>query len=203
MRGTLRQRVGSPDETSRCALFVCEETAASYQASDWKQVDERITELGVERGAHERELCRQLLEAERLAIPSRVGFASLREYSERRLGLNGRQTEERLRVGRALVDLPALEEALSTGELCWSAVRELSRVAVPETESLVKHRLSFEVRAETMAAAVAINRAVRCRPSFAPSSGATSMTTWSCTKSRGEHKGAATRGGVRRIRWRF
>ncbi len=54
--------------------------------------------------------------------------------SDRRLGLNGRQTEQRLRVGRALPGLPVLHEALSAGALCWSAVRELSRVAVAETE---------------------------------------------------------------------
>jgi hypothetical protein len=183
----------------------------------------------------EREVCRRLLEAERLAIPSRVGFASLREYAERRLGLNGRQTEERLRVGRALVDLPALDGALSTGELRWSAVRELTRLAVPETErawrawasgktsrqvekaiasrqpgdlpssrpdpALVKHRLSFEVRAETSAPR-RWRCFVRCRRPFAPSSGAMSMTTWSCTKSRGEREGAPTMTDVRRIRWR-
>ena len=58
---------------------VCEETPPSYQLSDWKQVDERITELGVERAAHEHEVCRRLLEAERLGVPARVGFASLRD----------------------------------------------------------------------------------------------------------------------------
>jgi len=176
-------------------LWVCEETSPAYQPSDWKRVDERITELGVERAAHEREVCAQLLAAERLAIPARVGFASLREYSHRRLGLNGRQTEERLRVGRALAHLPVLDEALSTGELFWSAVRELSRVAVPDTErawrewargkgsrevekavatrqpgdlpssrpdpALLKHRLNFNVRAETMALFRELQAAIR------------------------------------------
>jgi hypothetical protein len=81
--------------------------------------------------------------------------------------------------------LPLLDQALTSGALCWSAVRELSRVATPETEqawldwakgrrsrqieqavaerrrgdrphdrpdpSQIKHRLRFEVRAETMA----------------------------------------------------
>ena len=153
--------------------------------SDWKRVDVRITELGVERAKHEHEVCCRLIDAERLGVPARLGFGSLSEYAERRLGLKGRQTEERLRVGRALVDLPGLDEGLATGELCWSAVREMSRVAVPETDAawrafangktagqveaavagrqpgdlpssrpdpaLIQHRLSFKVRAETMA----------------------------------------------------
>ncbi len=176
-------------------LQVCEETSAGYRALDWKRVDERITELGVERAAHEHEVCGRLLDAERLGVAARVGFASLREYAERRLGLNGRQTEERLRVGRALTGLPALNEALSTGALCWSAVRELSRVAVAETEqawrewasgktsrqvekavgarqpgdlpssrpdpALIQHRLSFNVRAETMALFRELSVAIR------------------------------------------
>jgi len=37
-------------------------------------------------------------------------------------------------VAEALAGLPALERALSSGEISWSAVRELTRVAAPETE---------------------------------------------------------------------
>ncbi len=180
-------------------LVVREDVSSPYgaddEAEDWKHVDARIVELGVERAAHEREVCRWLVEAERLAVPGRLGLSSLREYVERRLGLNGRQTEERLRVGKALSDLPALDEALSTGKLSWSAVRELTRVARPSTEqawrqwaadktvrevekqvaarlpgdfptdepdpSRIKHRLSFEVRAETMAMFRAFQAAIR------------------------------------------
>src|SRR5687768_9681525 len=69
-----------------------------------------------------------------LGVHARAGYASLREYAERVVGLNGRQTEERLRVGRALVALPRLDAALASGELGWSAARELTRVAVPATE---------------------------------------------------------------------
>ena len=42
--------------------------------------------------------------------------------------------QEKLRVAEALASLPALERALSSGEISWSAVRELTRVAVRETE---------------------------------------------------------------------
>ena len=176
------------------SLVAREETAPGYRASrdaspeaigDWRRVHARVVELGAERAGHERELCRWLLAAERLGVHARCGYASLREYAERIVGLNGRQTEERLRVGRALAALPLLDEALARGELCWSAVRELSRVATAETEeawhvwakgrrsreieravasrrpgdvpddrgdpTLVRHRLRFEVRAETMA----------------------------------------------------
>jgi hypothetical protein len=97
-------------------------------------VHKRIVQLAVVRAAHERELCRWLLEAERLVIHLHAGYASLSEYADRVVGLSARQTEERLRVGRVLVELPALDGALASGELSWSAVREVTRVAVPRTE---------------------------------------------------------------------
>src|SRR5215510_3068326 len=49
-------------------------------------------------------------------------------------GLSPRETEERLRVARALEGLPRLAAALREARLCWSAVRELSRLAIAETE---------------------------------------------------------------------
>ncbi len=102
--------------------------------SDRARVHERLVSLGKDRAAHEREVCRWLLAAERLAVHAHAGYASLREYAERALGLNARQTEERLRVGRALAGLRLLDAALASGQLPWSAVRELTRVATAETE---------------------------------------------------------------------
>ena len=58
-------------------------------------------------------------------------------YADRMLGLNGRQTEERLRVGRALAELPVLDGALGSGELSWSAVRELNLPIGPEATPIV------------------------------------------------------------------
>ena len=154
-------------------------------ATDWAKVHEQLVRLGRDRGEHERNLCEWLLAAERLGVHTCAGHASLREYAERVVGLSPRQTEERLRVGRALRALPKLDAALAQGELPWSAVRELTRVATSETEaewlawakgrrthqiekdvsmrrpgdrprtrpdrSLAKHRLRFDVRAETFA----------------------------------------------------
>jgi hypothetical protein len=43
--------------------------------------------------------------------------------------------QEKLRVAEALERLPAFAEALRQGQICWSALRELTRVATPETEA--------------------------------------------------------------------
>ena len=45
-----------------------------------------------------------------------------------------RDTRERVRVGRALRELPRVEDAFVSGEVSYSRVRELTRVAEPSTE---------------------------------------------------------------------
>src|SRR5688572_28674671 len=50
-------------------------------------------------------------------------------------GLGVRDTRERVRVGRALRELPRIEAAFVSGEIAYSRVRELTRVAEPSTEA--------------------------------------------------------------------
>src|SRR5207247_8913172 len=49
-------------------------------------------------------------------------------------GLDQGAARERVRVARALGSLPRLAKALARGELSYSKVRALTRVATPETE---------------------------------------------------------------------
>ena len=51
-----------------------------------------------------------------------------------RVGLAPGAAREHVRVARALGTLPCLAEALGRGELSHSKIRELTRVATPETE---------------------------------------------------------------------
>ena len=62
------------------------------------------------------------------------GFSSLRDYAEAELGLTPRQTEDRLRIARALVKLPRLRTGFQMRKIAYSAVREITRVAEPATE---------------------------------------------------------------------
>ena len=77
---------------------------------------------------------RWLLAALRAAVHVHLGFGSFGEYVERLFGYGRRCTQEKLRVAEALEELTGLGRALGDGVLTWSAVRELTRVAVPETE---------------------------------------------------------------------
>jgi hypothetical protein len=99
------------------------------------EVDAALSSLAARGRAHELELAGWLLRADALALHRRFGFASLAEYADRRLGLGPRELREKLRVARALSTLPRTTEALRRGEQSWSAVRELTRVATPETET--------------------------------------------------------------------
>jgi hypothetical protein len=64
-----------------------------------------------------------------------TGFRSCAEWLGWRVGLDKGAARERVRVARALGTLPRLTEALSRGELSYSKLRALTRVATPETEA--------------------------------------------------------------------
>jgi hypothetical protein len=91
--------------------------------------------LACSRAALDAEEARWLVEAMRVRVYEPLGFGTLLEYLERVLGYGPRLARERLRVAEALSQLPALHTALVKGDLPWSAVRELSRVATPTTEA--------------------------------------------------------------------
>ena len=52
-----------------------------------------------------------------------------------RLGWDTATARERVRVARALGNLPAIDDALRTAKLSYAKVRALTRVATPENES--------------------------------------------------------------------
>lgn len=72
-----------------------------------------------------------LLHAEELQLYRRLGYSSMLEYMERELHWGPHAANERLRVSR---ELPLIADTFQRGELCFSAVRELTRVATAENE---------------------------------------------------------------------
>src|SRR5712691_11879269 len=64
-----------------------------------------------------------------------TGFSSCAAWLSWRVGLDLGAVRERVRVARALETLPRLAQALARGELSYSKVRALTRVATPETEA--------------------------------------------------------------------
>ena len=62
------------------------------------------------------------------------GFLSCAHWLTWRIGLAPGAARERVRVARALGDLPLMSEAMRRGELSYSKVRALTRIATPDTE---------------------------------------------------------------------
>lgn len=100
---------------------------------DWKRAHIELVELSRKSAKLDAEIGRWLLYAARAATPACLGYASVREYAEHLFGFTPRQTQERLRVAEAVEELPTLRLALELGELPWSVVRELTRVATAQT----------------------------------------------------------------------
>jgi hypothetical protein len=63
------------------------------------------------------------------------GCRSCAHWLSWRVGLNLGAARERVRVARALGDLPQIAAALARGKLSYAKVRALTRVATPETEA--------------------------------------------------------------------
>src|SRR5213595_2561457 len=63
-----------------------------------------------------------------------TGFRSCAAWLSWRVGFAPGAAREHVRVARALGTLPLLSRALARGELSYAKVRELTRVATPETE---------------------------------------------------------------------
>ena len=62
------------------------------------------------------------------------GFASCAHWLSWRIGLAPGAAREKVRVARALADLPLLSDAMRRGVVSYSKVRAVTRVATPETE---------------------------------------------------------------------
>jgi hypothetical protein len=101
---------------------------------DWRDVHSRCQSVATRAAAIDREIARALLDAERARVPAHLGYGGIVEYGERLFGLAPKVTLERLRVAAALESLPQLDDALAAGRVCYSAARELTRVAVASTE---------------------------------------------------------------------
>ncbi len=124
----------TPDPSSHSEPGTNSEPDTSSE-HDWRTIHERLVQLSREAAHIDWEIGQQLLRAQRAGCHLRLGFGSLLEYADRLLGYAAHTTTERLRVASCLEDLPQTAQALRSGEISFSAARELTRVATPETES--------------------------------------------------------------------
>ena len=110
---------------------------ASCQSRDrqCEQVHRRLKRIVKARGALDMQEAAALREADALRVWRHFGYSSLVEYMEMEMGYTPRAAIERLRVAKAIEELPLIADAMEQGDLSFSAARELTRVATPETET--------------------------------------------------------------------
>ena len=103
--------------------------------SEARSLDQRLQEACAQLRHAERELALLLAEMVENGHHLNLGYASVSQYAEMKLQLEPRKTRGLIRLGRALPDLPVLDQAMASGVLCWTKARELVSVVTPETEA--------------------------------------------------------------------
>ena len=103
-------------------------------AARCERVHRKLKRIVGARGKLDAEEAAALREALKLRIWRTYGYASLVEYMEREMGYSPRAAIERLRVAKAIEELPLIANQLSQGDIPFSAAREITRVVTPQTE---------------------------------------------------------------------
>lgn len=116
------------------------ETAAGCEVErpggePWRDVDRQLRRAARRRTQIDHEELVLIREAIALQVWRPLGMVSMRDYLEEVFGYGPTVASERIRVAEALDAMPALDRALANGELPYTAVREISRIATRATES--------------------------------------------------------------------
>jgi hypothetical protein len=99
-----------------------------------EELHRRIVGLARGRAAMDFEIGVALLEAWECGLHRDLGFASFAGYVERLFGCSQHAAMERLRVARALQDLPRMSAELADGTISYSVARELTRFVTSGSE---------------------------------------------------------------------
>ncbi len=86
-------------------------------------------------GIRHRALAFYLQEVDCRALYQLRGFRTTAQYAATQFSIARREARDLLAVGRALLELPVIDQAFAAGEVCWSKVRELAKVASPQHEA--------------------------------------------------------------------
>jgi 5-methylcytosine-specific restriction endonuclease McrA len=100
----------------------------------WKDAHRELQRIAKRRATLDVDEARWIVVAKRMRVHVELGYATFLEYLERVLGYRRRVAFERVRVAEALETLPRTREMLEDGEVSYSVVREITRVAEVETE---------------------------------------------------------------------
>ncbi len=122
---------------------------------------------------NEWELGAWLLAIERTRAYESAGFRNAVGYAAVRLGIEAQKASNLLRIMGTLEGLPRLSKAFLAGEIGYAKIREVTRVATPETESawleFARGHTTDQVRQRVVCSPAAYDRRVRSIQSQADS----------------------------------
>ena len=116
------------------AIVVAGEAVTVARDEVWDELHRALKSIGVKRAVLDARELALLREAEEIGLFRRRGHPTMAAYMVAELECSRHTANEKLRVAGELIDLPETAEAFRTGELGWTKVRELTRVATTETE---------------------------------------------------------------------
>jgi len=122
------------EETSSARQPACE-PAAREAVIDGEAAERELAELSshLDAAMHRQLVLIRVIDES--GLWHRQGAVSCAHWLSWRIGLDVGAARERIRVGRALEELPAIDEAFRRGRLSYSKVRAVTRVATPDNES--------------------------------------------------------------------
>ena len=106
----------------------------AYDRRRVAELEDEIAELSAHIDAATARLLVAIAEFDRRQGWADAGCVSCAEWLSFRVGITLVTAREKVRVARALGDLPCINEALARGRVSYSKVRELTRIATPENE---------------------------------------------------------------------
>jgi hypothetical protein len=102
-----------------------------------QQLDDALVELCAHMNAAEYRLLEFVGEYDSRGLEGALGVRSLAHWLNYRCGIDLGAAREKVRVARALRELPAVREAFAAGTVSYSKVRAITRVATPANEGLL------------------------------------------------------------------
>jgi 5-methylcytosine-specific restriction endonuclease McrA len=100
----------------------------------WQEIDHDLRMIAKQQRVLDGEEAALLCIAVKQRVWEELGKATLLEYLEDIFGYGPKVAYERVRVALALEVMPDLREALAAGDISYSALREVTRVATAETQ---------------------------------------------------------------------
>jgi hypothetical protein len=133
-----------------------------------EEMDERLRRADRRTEVGHRELAFYLAEMQERGLHQMLGYSSAIEYACKRLEMGRRRAQELIVVGRALNELPLIDEAFCKAHLRWSRLRLLVKIARDGARLARALSRAFVERVRSRGRDVGARQAAAERPQGAP-----------------------------------